>query len=99
MHSWKAGCLTFVWLDPGITPCCKTPKMPVTNFPQIEQSSCDRRSMRLQAVTEVACEFITNYVVPQTIVRSCWSVQKDFCNTIDPNSGQNNAYRPRLASP
>jgi hypothetical protein len=25
---------------------------------------------RLQAVTEVACEFIANYVVPQMIIRS-----------------------------
>jgi hypothetical protein len=24
IHSWRADSLAFVWLDPGITPCCKT---------------------------------------------------------------------------
>jgi hypothetical protein len=28
IRSWRADSLAFVWLDPGITPCCKTPKMP-----------------------------------------------------------------------
>src|SRR5215471_20584355 len=24
IHSWRADSLAFVWLDPGITPCCKS---------------------------------------------------------------------------
>jgi hypothetical protein len=24
IRSWRADCLAFVWLDPGITPCCKS---------------------------------------------------------------------------
>src|SRR6266487_432094 len=31
----------FVWHDPGITPCCKSPKLPGDNFPAIRRS--DRR--------------------------------------------------------
>src|ERR1700759_4872053 len=26
LHSWRADSLAFVWLDPGITPCCKSRK-------------------------------------------------------------------------
>src|SRR6202035_5886890 len=26
IRSWRADSLAFVWLDPGITPCCKSPK-------------------------------------------------------------------------
>jgi hypothetical protein len=51
--------------------CCKTPKMPCDQFlangANEPQSPVDVAS---KAVTEVACEFIANYVVPQTIVRS-----------------------------
>src|SRR5262249_14905715 len=25
IHSWRADSLAFVWLDPGITPCCRSP--------------------------------------------------------------------------
>src|SRR5215813_5373370 len=27
IHSWRADSLAFVWLDPGITPCCKSRKL------------------------------------------------------------------------
>src|SRR5262249_43138153 len=30
---WRADSLAFVWLDPGITPCCKSPKLPDDDFP------------------------------------------------------------------
>src|SRR3981189_1434503 len=30
--SWRADSLALVWLDSGITPCCKTPKMPCYEF-------------------------------------------------------------------
>jgi hypothetical protein len=26
IRSWRADSLAFVWLDPGITPCCKSRK-------------------------------------------------------------------------
>src|SRR5262249_3486379 len=33
IRSWRADSLAFVWLDPGITPCCKSPKLAGGNFP------------------------------------------------------------------
>src|SRR5262245_20023494 len=30
---WRADSLAFVWLDPGITPCCKSPKLGGGDFP------------------------------------------------------------------
>src|ERR1700758_3447415 len=36
IHSWRADSLAFVWLDPGITPCCKTRRM-VPLHPDVER--------------------------------------------------------------
>jgi hypothetical protein len=32
LGSWRADSFALVWLDPGITPCCKTPKMFWSDF-------------------------------------------------------------------
>src|SRR3984893_5924989 len=48
----------------------KLPKWHAINSPQMDKRAANRRPMSLQAVTEVACEFIADYVVPQMIIRS-----------------------------
>jgi hypothetical protein len=54
----------------GADTVAKLPKWHAINFPQIDKRAANRRRMSLQAVTEVACEFIADYVVPQMIIRS-----------------------------
>jgi hypothetical protein len=68
IRSWRADSLAFVWLDPELPHVAKLPKCHAINFLTKRAAIADR--YRLQAVTEVACEFIANYVVPQMIIRS-----------------------------
>src|SRR6516165_2499516 len=42
IRSWRADSLAFVWLDPGITPCCKSPELPDDDF--LARTRSNRRS-------------------------------------------------------
>src|ERR1700709_1980460 len=39
--SWRADSLALVWLDSGITPCCKSPKTPCGYFSAKRRSPID----------------------------------------------------------
>src|SRR5262249_26086116 len=49
----------FVWHDPGITPCCKSPKLPRDDFLAVRRSDPTNVGLcSLTHVTEVARKFI-----------------------------------------
>jgi hypothetical protein len=48
----------------------KPAKCHAINLPQLTKRAAIAGRCRLQDVTEVACEFIADYVVPQMIIRS-----------------------------
>src|SRR5512133_3465745 len=69
--SWRADSLALVWLDTGITPCSKTPKMPCVQFPANRlnepKSQIDIASRPLPKSPVSSSQYD---VVPQMIIRS-----------------------------
>jgi hypothetical protein len=57
----------------------KLPKCHAIVFPQIDKTSRNRRPMSSQAVTEVACEFIADYVVPSNVYSIASRTARKIC--------------------
>src|SRR6476659_11088533 len=71
IRSWRADSLAFVWLDPGITPCCKRPKTPRGKFSAKERN---KRQSPVNAasgpLSESPVSLEPDSVVPHVIIRS-----------------------------
>jgi hypothetical protein len=71
IDSWRADSLAFVWLDPGITPCCKTPKIACGDFSAKRatrrQSPVDRAS---NPILESPMSLARCDVVPHVVIQS-----------------------------